>query len=310
MLLVWHAHMLNPRVYLEDCLRHGLRGLWHIGMPWSLVNAVISNSFNYNVSDKCKSAWIRNTGRQWDNTDDPASKTLKCPICTKENHVAWTTCGLPENSGYRPYKLEGEGYGDGKLQFFCAGCFKTINRQLLAVNRFVKDFQGLLVRGQPMPGTILSMKDGFPTRIPPAPEGLSFPRTFPNRLLKKHLHSTVLELLSQNSSRQATMNDVRRSIQDAVKPTNYKVLYDIDGYGEPTDYRYILSSTARAHTRKMMSRYWDNISPFALDLTGAVHRQGIFIEKMYKVRYRDSVPIVMLVVYLEVDRLAPQPSGP
>lgn len=32
----------------------------------------------------------------------------------------------------------------------------------------------------------------------------------------------------------------------------------------------------------MMSRYWDNSSPFALDLVGAVVRQGTFFQKMDK----------------------------
>lgn len=42
---------------------------------------------------------------------------------------------------------------------------------------------------------------------------------------------------------------------------------------------------ARQQIRHMMSRYWDNASPFGLDLVGAVMRQGVFTQKMYKVRY-------------------------
>lgn len=37
-----------------------------------------------------------------------------------------------------------------------------------------------------------------------------------------------------------------------------------------------------------MSRYWENFSPFALDLCGAVMRQGIFAEKMCKLDWLHS----------------------
>ena len=40
--------------------------------------------------------------------------------------------------------------------------------------------------------------------------------------------------------------------------------------------------------RRMMSRYWENSSPFALDLVGAVLRQGSFIEKMHNIDWLHS----------------------
>ncbi|TKA56758.1 hypothetical protein B0A55_11287, partial [Friedmanniomyces simplex] len=40
--------------------------------------------------------------------------------------------------------------------------------------------------------------------------------------------------------------------------------------------------------RRMMSRYWENSSPFALDLVGAVVRQGSFIEKMHNIDWLHS----------------------
>lgn len=38
--------------------------------------------------------------------------------------------------------------------------------------------------------------------------------------------------------------------------------------------------------RKIMARHWNNPSPFALDLSGASHRQGVFVEKMFQVSGR------------------------
>jgi hypothetical protein len=45
------------------------------------------------------------------------------------------------------------------------------------------------------------------------------------------------------------------------------------------------NTAARQQIRTMMSRYWDNASLLSLDLVGAVMRQGVFIQKMYKVRH-------------------------
>ena len=45
---------------------------------------------------------------------------------------------------------------------------------------------------------------------------------------------------------------------------------------------------ARLVVRKMMSRYWENFTPFSLDLGAAVMRQGIFVEKMYHIDWLHS----------------------
>ncbi|RYP55715.1 hypothetical protein DL771_012456 [Monosporascus sp. 5C6A] len=286
-LLVWHAHMLNPRAYLEDCLRNGLKELWTSGIPWNLVSTAIDDNFNYSVSNECKTAWEMNTGRKWNNIDDDAAKTLECPICKHIVQIPWTTCGEPEytgNSSRRHPRLEGKGYGDGNLDARCPCCRSVINRQLLEFRRFVEDFEGLVAFGRPMPGTILSIQTGLPTRIPRAPEGNSFPQTFPNRLLKKHLNRTIIDLVRQSSFKSPSMEDIRQALQSSLK-LNQHIASIVDGQSGWRGVRYKLPL---AHTRKMMSRYWGNASSFALDLAGAVHRQGIFTEKMHKIDWLHS----------------------
>ena len=44
----------------------------------------------------------------------------------------------------------------------------------------------------------------------------------------------------------------------------------------------------RISFRRMMSCYWENASPFSLDLVGAVIRQGAFIEKMHRIDWIHS----------------------
>jgi hypothetical protein len=40
--------------------------------------------------------------------------------------------------------------------------------------------------------------------------------------------------------------------------------------------------------RRMMSRYWENSSVFAVDLVGAVIRQGSFVDKMHNINWLAS----------------------
>ncbi|KAF5124312.1 Glycine-rich domain-containing protein 1 [Metarhizium anisopliae] len=52
--------------------------------------------------------------------------------------------------------------------------------------------------------------------------------------------------------------------------------------------RYKIPPKSKNCVRKMMSRYWENFSPFALDLCGAVMRQGVFVDKMVKLDWLHS----------------------
>lgn len=49
-----------------------------------------------------------------------------------------------------------------------------------------------------------------------------------------------------------------------------------------------LTTKQRVAVRKMMSNYWDNSSPFSINLIGAVIRQGTFIEKMHSIDWIHS----------------------
>jgi len=95
-LMVWHAFMLNPRNYLEDCVRFGLKDLWATGLPWPAVNAAIDTSFNYEVPDEGKKAWTAKTGRHWTNALDSLVKNLQCPRCNQQLEIPWTTCSQGE----------------------------------------------------------------------------------------------------------------------------------------------------------------------------------------------------------------------
>ncbi|KAI1761252.1 hypothetical protein GGR53DRAFT_525277 [Hypoxylon sp. FL1150] len=287
-LMVWHAHMLNPRAYLEDCILSCLNGLWEAGMPWDLVNNAIDANFNYNVTTDCKKVWENIMGRRWDNTEDPVVKTVKCPCCSESHQIPWTTCALPEEFDGEDPGLLGEGYGDGNFTYTCTKCGKILSMEFLQVGKFVKDVQELLFHGKPMPGTILEISTGLPKRVP---RTIAFKdrheRTFPNRLIKNGLRSKILQLLAPETFPTPSMNDVRIIIEQALRDD--KLVKEVENVtGRDAIRRYRVGQTARAHIRKMMKRYWANPTPFALELGGAVLRQGIFTEKMVKIDWLHS----------------------
>ncbi|KAB5549504.1 hypothetical protein GE09DRAFT_966956 [Coniochaeta sp. 2T2.1] len=283
--MVWHAHMLNPRAFLEDAMLAGHRQLWNTGFPWAAINSAIDNKFNYNVSDDCKSNWTVRTGRSWESVDDPMFKSMQCPACNTPIQIPWTTCGLDETyKGDKKPGIVGNGYGDGNLLYKCPACVVVIDKELLAVSKFCKDTEALLARGRPMPGTVLDPVMGMP-EIVHAPYTQVYSRTFPNRMLQRVLRIEVVELIHPGITPHPTMHTVRGMIENVL--TSNKQIRAADSVAL-SPIKYKLSVTARITVRKMMARYWENFTLFALDLGGAVLRQGAFVEKMVKIDWLHS----------------------
>ncbi|CAK7269799.1 hypothetical protein SEPCBS119000_003755 [Sporothrix epigloea] len=309
--MVMHAHMLNPRAFLEDCIRYGAPDIWSAGMPWAPVTAAIdSEHFQFtNVTDTAKVNWTSLTGRAWDNGDDPGTKDVKCPACLKTTSAPWTTCGGGAAQGDSKLDLQGTGYGDGGdgFEVACRNCGFVIDRKALAVGKFVADCLALIRDDKPMPGTILDPKTGCASAIAPRMSSIQRPepRTFPNRLIKRGgMMAAIVGGTSDGVSYEASsapsrpplidrQSPPRTTSMEAVKVRIEEILDDssllkyIDEY-YATRFRYRPHEMARLSIRKMMSRYWDNASPFALDLTGAVVRQGIFIDKMHQLDWLHS----------------------
>jgi hypothetical protein len=62
-LMIWHAYMLNPRAYLEDCVRLGRMTLWNTRMPWNAIAACIHPStFNFEAGAAAEGTFARLTG--------------------------------------------------------------------------------------------------------------------------------------------------------------------------------------------------------------------------------------------------------
>ncbi|KAM0370862.1 hypothetical protein HYE67_002130 [Fusarium culmorum] len=285
-LMVYHSHLLNPRNFLEDCLRRGLRQFWQSGMPWGRINAAIDGSFNYNVENENKAKWLAQTDCGWENIHDSNFKRISCPNknCREKFKIPWTTCALEEipKTSERP-GLIGTGYGDTKFEARCPKCNTKITKETLSVAKFCKDADNLVFLSEPMPGTLLWPTSGTPVVMMDRTGNKFDQRMFPNRMIQHVLRTQIQGLLDNpDPENPPTMETVRKLIETEalMKPSALETIY-----GRPTK---SVPGFSKVATRKMMSRYWENFSPFALDLTGAVMRQGIFSEKMCKLDWLHS----------------------
>lgn len=110
------------------------------------------------------------------------------------------------------------------------------------------------------------------------------PCLFPDRLIdgpSKLLYTTLEALTVPRISPKKEMTHIRTEIELFLKDKAY-----IRKANSSTS--HILKRAERIAVRRMMSRYWDNSSIFALDLVGAVVRQCSFIEKMHSIDWIHS----------------------
>lgn len=266
--MVWHAYMLNPRDFLEDCIRLGKMSFWKTGLPWEVVNSCIDHrTFDYSPLPEAAANFNMQTGLQWDSNHDGPSKSLSCPQCQGQVIVPWQIENPQIGSLERPFEYCG-GFGDKNFKAICNNCRVTITHEKLRVAKFRRDVLRLVTDCIPMPGTILTT-NGMPTD---AEDGCRGP-SFPNNLIKLVIRRPLLSLIDLSEKPSASMSMVRDFLGESLKDEE-QVEKALNGAASKPDIG------ERVAIRKMMSRYWENSSPFALDLVGAVIRQGTFIEKM------------------------------
>ncbi|EER29577.1 hypothetical protein D8B26_003860 [Coccidioides posadasii str. Silveira] len=267
-LMVWHAYMLNPRDYLEDCLRLGKMSVWTAGMPWEVVNSSIdSSSFDYRPGDGARERFESKTSCSWDNLHDSPYKIVACPACQTNLQVPWVQERPQLGSIKAPFE-NCTGYADRGFQIICARCYFKFDHERLRVVKFLNDMEKLANLKIPMPGTILSLKG-----VPQTPVRAKHSVLFPSKLILNCLQNKLRAALNFRENPGASVSDIRDLIEQALKSPRTRSTANGSISGQ-------LTREEKIPVRRMMSRYWDNSSPFALDLIGAVIRQGVFIGKM------------------------------
>ena len=155
--MVWHAHLLNPRDFLEDCIRYGKLNLWTTGLPWAAIDSCIDNdSFEYSASDQARAKFESLTGLRWDSLNDSHQARLECPCCHRQVHSPWTTCTtIRDWQGSSAGEL-GHGFTDRDFEIRCPSCSLQLTHDVLRAQKFREDTKALISKDLPMPGTLLS----------------------------------------------------------------------------------------------------------------------------------------------------------
>ncbi|KAJ5591410.1 hypothetical protein N7450_005382 [Penicillium hetheringtonii] len=209
-IMVWHSFMLNPRAFLEDCLRHRKMGFWATGLPWNIITQSLHpRTYRYDPGEQARVNFEKMCRRPWDNLSESHMKSLSCLKCNETFAAPWTegSFGCDPDVAY----AHCNGYADKSMRVSCPSCKHSLTHDGLSVQAFRKDVQTLLIDGLPMPGTLLSM-NGTPSDDHTT-DGVSFP----NRLIKEGIRSDILRLTDRTLNEESTIGLIRDYLESCVK---------------------------------------------------------------------------------------------
>ena len=285
-LLVLHSYMLNPHDFLQDCLRCGGLALWKAGFPWDLVATNIDGTtLEYRPSESTILAFEKRTGIAWNHMCLEDKTSIDCSGCRELVSVRWTDM-------YTNESLQME-KGNTRMNFAvtCPHCQSQVSQDSVCNARLKADLDLLLRDDVVLPGTLLSRDGVIPTACPG--RAVNADGALLNDILVDGLAKQLIQTIGKaqrNAGKvqlsSCAMNDsiisafTEGSFQDRAK--------DVDE-GEKT------FSALMKSAQRLRSMYDNNMSAFALDLVGAIMRQGAFVEKMQHFDWIRSPAIVHTV---------------
>ncbi len=264
-LLVWHAYMLNPRDYLEDCLRMGRMHYWHAGFPWKVaMDCINDETFVYETSAEATNQFEELTGLPSNQTDFayPSVKVLHCPVCSAARRCPWTTAG--ERLLGRKYSTwdslsegiddalsGGSGWCDRGFAISCGVCQTAIDHDRLNVGKLCDDVKRLLHNDAPMGGTLLGY-EGIPWKYGKTNDTMfaywtsAAPGPLANPLLKHGLGQDIITYVKSRGNG-VRMAEVRTVIETKFLDRTYMKTVRGSAAGR-------MQRADRVSVRKMMSR--------------------------------------------------------
>lgn len=232
------------------------------GLPWESIDKHIDlETFEYQPPVEAKKRFEAATSHSWRNEDDSKYIKILCPRegCRRCLVIPWNR--EVSDLIYRTSSVSG--FAEREFSVKCHNCQFIVTHETLRVAKFRSDMQDLMRRNIPLPGTVLSIR-GQPEAPRPGRYAVcSFPSLLVQRQLSEELSIITTQKLENNSP--VTMSDVKAVFEKAL--SSRKIVRKAKG--SP-----IVFPGERVAVRRMMSRYWLNSSPFALDLAAAVIRQG------------------------------------
>lgn len=327
-LMIWHAFMLNPHDYLQDCLRQDMMSLWQRGIPWTFIDEAIDTDTGlYTVSIQHQQSFevllSTNSGpmTHWDNLHDDVEKVVECPKCQYEvisnpgqERVAWTETGvafaataskLTRTKGHPPRSRSqqekdakavqeaaecGTGFADRDFSVQCRRCHTRIDHEAMRAGSFLMDAVSWKL-------PLNRIRNHFEQK------GASGSVPMKGTLLSGD--GTPIE--GYGGSRDDTgrsfanklvagimVNRTPNTCWSSMAYTRQQIEMSLKDWSvleyamRTSKSRIFVPRANRMSVRRMMSKYWNNASIFSTDLAAACIRQGSFVEKMSEIDWLHS----------------------
>ncbi|KAF9235563.1 hypothetical protein BU15DRAFT_51289 [Melanogaster broomeanus] len=249
--LVWHAYILSPCWYAEDCER--LSDLQQL----RLINMFVVGSMNVGKLVRQKptssraASWHKQTGTFFDPfeaMEERTNKQMECPRCRTKVYIPFVS----DN---------GTGFAEGRFFASCPlpGCRLKITKENLAVAKFVRD--------------LTETDEGHEHFIAGSLFSSSGKR---DALQAKAIRDQLMKSAHFSGSRPST-SDGRLARLDWAKEIKEYVGYSLERLKEAIS--TALNNRPEALVSRILSAYTDG-SPFSVDLVDAVLRQCLFTQKM------------------------------
>jgi hypothetical protein len=179
-----------------------------------------------------------------------------------------------------------QGYADKSFNTLCWGCNTLLDHDYLPVLKFKADNIALIKHHLPLPGTLYNPDGVVKTR---EKWKAKWAQLTPNYLFL-NIRDDFVKYMEHQGKECRSVRQLADLIFAYIYRHNWKIkVLDMDSELANSDMFQTQMGRGRATLRRMMSRYWDgNSSIFAIDLVGAVLRQGTFVQKMHKLDWIHS----------------------
>ncbi|KAK7202398.1 hypothetical protein BZA70DRAFT_286073 [Myxozyma melibiosi] len=264
-LMVWHAHMLHPRAYWDDCWRSSRQAAYFaMPFPWDEINHVIrpasadpNGPLAYDPPLDAHQNFETKTGAAFDIDRDVIPKRLKCHNCLEnEIVVPW-------------WQEDGSGWAQDKFSKVCPKCGIKISKEGIAAMQFLEDFKTLSRDGIPMKGTFFDTY-GLENSHQYCHSG------FANHLLGRKFRPEKLTIGEGEG-----LDKIRVEISKSA-------IYGKDLVIEQFNTRPVYREGHEDVLRRMLIRYDDNPTKFAINLKSAIVNQCGFVDNILALSYLSS----------------------
>ncbi|KAL0950317.1 hypothetical protein HGRIS_010292 [Hohenbuehelia grisea] len=257
-MMVWHAYLLNPGWYAEDCTRLPKGNqLQKVGDILSETLSSCDGTYAGKMShERAQARWYAKTSISWD--------PLRAPLELTKTLVVCPDCGRSVESAF--INKEGTGYSQTRFVQPCA-CGFTITKKNLCAYKLVLD----VVRDD---GTHRGFLAG--TLQTPTSNLTGGPFSIATLNRTKALKTSILssDLFARPKIKGTPVSE-REWIKNIMDRTGYSL--------QPINSKLALMFNSNLR-RRILSAY-SNDRIFSVDLVGAVLRQGSFTKKMHKLHW-------------------------